>query len=381
MAALINRPYWTGVFQKAWENRPVIWLHGARRVGKTSLAKMLGEVTYLNCDLPSAIRKLEDPESFYECMKAGSIVIFDEIHRLPDPSRVLKIGADEFQGIQILATGSSTLDATKKFRDSLTGRKSSVYLPPVIWDESRDDFGVKDLDQRLLRGGLPEPLLSSRKDPAFFAEWIESFYARDIQALFNIRNREGYIKLMHLLYRSSGNLIEYSGLSKLSGLSRPTVTTYLESLQIADNIFLLPPYHGGGKREITARPKCYAFDTGMVTFVKGWDTIREEDRGILWEHLVLDLLRTQFPGKKIFYWRDKSGREIDFIIPQEGGKTDIYECKINPDYFSVFPVSLFRAIYPEGRNFCICPFIRENYSLNIKGYTIEFIGSPIDVTI
>jgi uncharacterized protein len=379
MSAIINRPYWTGVFLKAWENRPVIWLHGARRVGKTSLAKMLGEVTYLNCDLPSVVRKLEDPESFYESLKAGSIVIFDEIHRLSDPSRILKIGADEYQGIHILATGSSTLDATKKFKDSLTGRKSAVYLPPVLWDESRNAFGVKDLDQRLLRGGLPEPLLSSGKDPAFFAEWIESFYARDIQELFNIRNREGYIKLVHLLYRSSGNLIEYSGLSKLSGLSRPTVMTYLDSLQIADNIFLLPPFHGGGKREIIARTKCYAFDTGMVTFAKSWDTIRDEDRGILWEHLVLDLLRTQFPGKKIFYWRDKSGREIDFVTTQDGGKADIYECKVNPDHFSVYPVSLFRNIYPEGRNFCICPFIRENYSARIKGYMIEFIGSPIDV--
>ncbi len=374
MTALINRPYWTEILTKAWEKRPVIWLNGARRVGKTSLAKMLDGATYLNCDLPSVARKLEDPESFYDSLNVGSILVFDEIHRLTDPSRVLKIGADEYPGIRILATGSSTLEATKKFRDSLTGRKTSVYLPPVLWDESQNVFGVKDFDKRLLRGGLPEPLLASQKDPAFFAEWVDSFYARDIQELFNIRNREGYIKMMHLLYRLSGNLLEYSGLSKLSGLSRPTVTAYLESLQIANNVFLLPPFHGGGKREITARPKCFAFDTGMVTFIRGWSEIREDDRGLLWEHLVLDMLRSKFPWEKIFYWRDKSGREIDFVVPLEAGKVDLYECKVNPDHFSVYPVLLFRSIYPEGRNFCICPFIKEDYATNFKDIKIELIG-------
>jgi predicted AAA+ superfamily ATPase len=374
MSIIINRPFWTDLLYKAWQNRPVIWLHGARRAGKTSLVKMLRDVIYLNCDLPSVVRRLADPESFYDSLDTGAIVIFDEIQRLNDPSLVLKIGADEYPGIRILATGSSTLDATKKFRDSLTGRKISVYLPPALWAESQDVFDVKNLDKRLLRGGLPEPLLASRKDPSFFAEWIDSFYARDIQELFNIRLREGYLKLMHLLYRSSGNLIEYSGLSKLSGLSRPTVTAYIESLQIADNIFLLRPFHGRGKREITALPKCYAFDTGMVTFVKGWEQIREEDRGVLWEHLVLDMLRTHYPSEKIHYWRDKSGREIDFVIPRKDLKVDIYECKVNPDHFSAYPVSLFRNIYPDGRNFCICPFIKENYSFTINELKVEFIN-------
>jgi predicted AAA+ superfamily ATPase len=379
MNSIITRPYWVQILEEAWEKRPIIWLHGARRVGKTSLSKMLEGINYMNCDLPSVTRRLEDPEAFFRSLDTGSVVVFDEIHRLRDPSRVLKIGADEFPGIKILATGSSTLDATLKFRDSLTGRKTAVYLPPVLWDECQDVFGVKDLDRRLLRGGLPEALLAPKKDPAFFAEWIDSFYARDIQELFNVRNREGFVKLMHLLYRSSGNLIEYNQLSKLSGLSRPTVSSYLESLRIARAIYLLSPFHGGGKREIIARPKCYAFDTGMVTYIKGWEQIREEDRGILWEHLVLDILRTCYPGNLIYYWRDKSDREIDFVIPRIGGEVDLYECKVNPGHFSVYPVAFFRSLYPNGRNVCICPFIRENYAVHFKEYRIDFIGTPLEL--
>lgn len=61
-----------------------------------------------------------------------------------------------------------------------------------------------------------------------------------------------------------------------------------------------------------SRPKCYAFDTGFVTFEKGWTRIREDDRGLLWEHLVLDSLRFRHLDENIFYWRDKAGREVDF---------------------------------------------------------------------
>ena len=214
-------------------------------MGKTTLTKMLENPVYMICDLPSVHRKLEDPEAFYESIRPGNILVYDEIHGLEDPSRMLKIGADEYPQIKILATGSSTLEASRKFRDSLTGRKMAIYLPPVIWDECKEVFGIHDLDQRLLFGGLPEPLLSRSKDTGYFSEWFDSFFARDIQELFSIRNRTGYMKLMKLIYRSSGNLLDYTQLSKNSGLSRPTVMTYIESLRIAQNIYILTPFHGG----------------------------------------------------------------------------------------------------------------------------------------
>ncbi len=375
---MTERPFWIHRINNAWTKRSVIWLSGARRVGKTTLSKMLENPIYMNCDLPSVHRRLEDPEAFYESIQPGSILVYDEIHRLEDPSRILKIGADEYADIKILATGSSTLDASRKFRDSLTGRKTAIYLPPVIWDECKKVFGIHDLDHRLLFGGLPEPLLSNKKNAGFFSEWFDSFFARDIQELFNIRNRTGYLKLMQLIYRSSGNLIDYTQLSKNSGLSRPTVMTYLESLRIAHNIFLVPPFHGGGKREITSRPKAYAFDTGLVTFVKGWNEIRDEDRGILWEHLVLDLIRSYFPDNQIFYWRDKSNREIDFVLPFDNGRIDTIECKINPDHLSIYPLGVFRGLYPEGHNICYSPYIRDSYTTRINGIKMHYIGTLKD---
>ena len=95
---------------------------------------------YVNCDLPTVEDMVRDPQVFFRgCSKP--VVVFDEIHQLRDPARVLKIGADGFPQLKILATGSSTLAASKKFRDTLTGRKRVVHLTPVLWDEL-PAFGV-----------------------------------------------------------------------------------------------------------------------------------------------------------------------------------------------------------------------------------------------
>ena len=355
---MIERPLWLERVRQAWTKRSVVWLSGVLRVGKTTITRMLPEAVYLNCDLPSAVRALEDPELFFGAQAADALLVFDEVHRLDDPSRLLKIAADEYPHLKVLATGSSTLAATRKFSDSLAGRKWAIHLCPVLWEECAEPFGVPDLDRRLLHGGLPELWLAARKDPAFLNEWIDSFYARDILELFGIRNRQGFLALFRLLLRQSGGQLDYSQLANLSEMSRVTVKAHIEAMQIAHVVHLLRPFHGGGKREIVSRPKCYAFDTGFVTFEKGWDTIRADDRGLLWEHLVLDSLRFQFADEDIFYWQDKSRREIDFVIRRGRDRVDVVECKINPDRLDAAQVEAFRALYPVGDNYIVSPAVK-----------------------
>ena len=360
---LVNRKFWVDRINQAWSRRSIVWLSGVRRAGKTTLAQMLPETQYMNCDLPSVQRALSDPELFWGSCKPNSITVLDEVHRLEDPSLLLKIASDEFPNLRILATGSSTLAATKKFRDSLTGRKEQLYLPPVLWDEIAHWISCPDLDRRLLRGGLPESLLRTDSIPYFFSEWLDSFFARDILELFNVANRGGFLTLFRLLLRQSGGQVDYTQLAKLSELSRVTVKTYIDSLQITNAIHLLHPFSGGGKREIVSRPKCYGFDTGIVCHEKGWAKIRSEDRGILWEHLVLDTLLSHFNESAIYYWRDKSQREIDFVIRRDSENLDVYECKISPDGFSGVAVEAFRSQYPNGNNYIITPLVKQTYQI------------------
>ena len=161
---MIERPHWKKRIEDAWKEAPIVWLSGVRRSGKTTLAQALRDpkdTLYINCDLPITEDRVRDPELFFRsCEK--SVVVFDEVHQLSDSSRLLKVGADLFPKLKILATGSSTLAASKKFRDTLTGRKRLVHLLPVLWTEL-ETFSCKDVSRRLFQGGLPPALLSDRK--------------------------------------------------------------------------------------------------------------------------------------------------------------------------------------------------------------------------
>jgi hypothetical protein len=120
-----------------------------------------------------------------------------------------------------------------------------VHLPPVLWREA-PAFGIADLDQRLLRGGFPEVLLGTATDPAFFEEWLDSFYARDIQELFGVRNRAGFLSLLKLALLQSSGQLDISDLAKEAEISRPTVMSHLDALEIAHALVRIPPFHGGG---------------------------------------------------------------------------------------------------------------------------------------
>ena len=201
----------------------------------------------------------------------------DEVHRIADPSLLLKIAADEYPGLRILATGSSTLAATGKFRDSLTGRKRDVQPYPVLWEECDEPFGIADLDRRLLHGGLPESLLRGTKNPIAFAEWIDSFFARDILELFRV--------------------------------------------------------------------------------------------------LVLDSLRFRHLDENIFYWRDKAGHEVDFVVRRDEGRLDTFECKIDPDEVEARAVKAFRRRYPAGRDYVVVPGARQLYRIRRGGREFTVCGT------
>ncbi len=351
---MIPRPFWLQRIEQAWKEAPIAWLCGVRRCGKTTLAESLGaqRVTYVNCDLPATEDRVRDPQVFFRsCTKP--VVVFDEAHQLRDPTRLLKIGADAFPKLKILATGSSTLAASRKFRDTLTGRKRAVHLPPVLWEEL-PAFGVS-LPQRLFHGGLPPALLADSKQPAFYREWMDSFFARDIQRLFGFRDMNRFNALLEYVMRQSGGQLEMTRTAAALGITRPTVESHLRALEITHAVTLVRPFHGGGQGEIVKMPKVYAFDTGFVSFVRGWEPLRNDDLGALWEHLVLEHLQARFPDIPIRYWRDKSGREVDFVLARRRDEVDAIECKWDPGAFDSAALQVFRGHYPKGRNHLVTP--------------------------
>jgi predicted AAA+ superfamily ATPase len=369
---MIARPFWLGRIESCWRKAPIVWLSGVRRVGKTTLARTLEDAEVVNCDLPSSQQLLADPEAFYRSLGKPRLVL-DEVHQLPDPSRLLKIGADVFPHLKILATGSSTLAATHKFRDSLAGRKRNLQLVPVRHDEL-PAFGIRDLRRRLFRGGLPPALLAGDYDPGFYSEWLDSYYARDVQELFRVEKRGGFLKLVESVLRLSGCQMEATALARLCGLSRPTVLNYLDALELTHVAAFIRPYSGGGKRELVRQPKVYGFDTGFVAFARGWTDLRQDDCGLLWEHLVLDRLLSDAGEPEVMYWRDKDQHELDFVLPRGRGKVDAIECKWDATRFEPKNLQVFRALHPAGQNLVVATNVPKPYIREVGGLTVTFTG-------
>lgn len=366
---MIDRASWRARIEEAWREAPIAWLCGVRRSGKTTLAESFGEARtlYINCDLPAVEEMVRDPQLFFRgCAKP--IVVFDEVHQLRDPARVLKIGADGFPKLRILATGSSTLAASKKFRDTLAGRKRLVHLLPVSWGEL-EAFGAA-LQKRLYHGGLPQALLAESKRPALYREWLDSFFARDIQRLFGFRDMNRFNALFEYVLRQSGGQMEVTKTASALGIARPTVESHLRALEITHAITSVRPFHGGGRNELVRQPKVYAFDTGFVSFARGWDPLRADDLGALWEHLVLEHLQAHLPDTPVRYWRDKGGREIDFVLARRRDAVDAVECKWNPATFDGAALKLFREYYPKGRNYLVTPSAEKVYVKRIGGLEV-----------
>jgi predicted AAA+ superfamily ATPase len=348
---MVRRDYWIERVEKLWSLRSIVWLTGVRRVGKTCLAKSLADVEYFDCDELAVRRTLRDPMPFLAGLRERRVVL-DEVHHLDDPSAVLKNAADHFPDVRIVATGSSRISASRKFRDSLTGRKYELQLRPLVLPDL-EPFGDPDLRHRLTAGGLPEHFLAAQPDAAF-REWLDSYWAKDIQELFPVDQYGPFRRFVELLLADSGGMFEASRFAAACELSRPTVSKYLAILEATHVATVVRPFTTRRAAEIVAAPRVYGFDTGFIVHYRGWREVRDEDVGVLWEHFVLNELMTRLDLDRIHYWRDKRGHEVDFVIARPGRDPIAVECKWSRSRaHELTGVAAFRRAYPNGDNFVV----------------------------
>jgi uncharacterized protein len=359
---MVKRQFWLLQVEAAWQHRSVVWLSGVRRVGKTSLCQSLPNIEYFDCELPRVRRLLEDPQQFLAERDTRRVVL-DEVHRLDNPSAVLKIAADHYPQVHILATGSSTLGASTKFRDTLAGRKAEVWLTPLV---SADlvDFGRTDLRHRFLHGGLPPFYLADTLPERDFQEWMDAYWAKDIQELFRLERRSSFQKFAELILAQSGGIFEASRFARPCEVSRATITNYLAVLEATFVAHVIRPYSSHRSTEIVAAPKVYGFDTGFVCYHRGWSSLRSEDLGLLWEHFVLNEIMAHLQSRDIRYWRDKRGHEVDFILARRGADPVAIECKWSVEAEVSLSLLAFRKQYPQGLTYIVAadvdrPFTRK----------------------
>ena len=380
---LINRPFWQKLIESSWKKRNIIWLMGIRRVGKTSLCKSLPNIEYLDCERPRVRQLFKDPESFLNNQK-GKRLVLDEIHRLDNPSEILKLAADHYPEIKIIATGSSTLGASKKFKDTLTGRKREIWLTPLLLHESKD-FGNTNVQHRFLFGGLPSFFMANQFPEQDFREWIDAYWAKDIQELFKVEKRYSFQKFTELLLTYSGGMFEASKFTAPCEASRQTIKNYLAVLEATFVVHVIRPYSTYKPTEIVMAPKVYGFDTGFICYTKSWRELRMEDSGILWEHCVLNELHGQLQTHSINYWRDKKGHEVDFVLKdtRHNNSLTVIECKFKSTSLDngrssatsiAENIEAFRKHYPSGKNYIVSNDVDITFTRRCGNIELTFVN-------
>lgn len=370
---MVQREFWLSAIEALWRQKSIVWLSGVRRSGKTVLCRSLPDVEYFDCELPSTRRLLEAPESFLRDLGPRRVVL-DEIHRLPNPSELLKIAADYHPGTQVIATGSSSLGASRRFRDTLTDRKRELRLTPML-QQDEQEFGPRGSDHRFLHGGLPPFFLSAEFPQAGFRDWIDSYWARDIQEHFRLQRRWSFLRFVELLFAASGGVFEATRFAAACEVSRTTIGNYLQVLEDTHVVQVVRPYSTRRTTEVVATPKVYGFDTGFVSLFNGWDRLRDEDRGVLWEHCVLNEYLGRLQQRRLRYWRDKRGHEVDFVIDVRAAPVAV-ECKWRAGGFDARNLRAFRARYPAGSNFVVTADTDRSYARDYRGVSVRFVSLP-----
>lgn len=325
---------------------PAVVLTGPRQTGKTTLA--LAEAAlrpgtlYLDLELPSAQRQLDDPEAFLLAQRER-LVILDEVQRLPELFAVLRGVIDQRRRAgetvgQFLLLGSASGVLLRQSSESLAGRIAQLELTPFQARELIDSRQTNDLSSQQMntlwsRGGFPLSWLA--KDDQASLRWREAFITtyleRDIPALGPRIPATTLRRLWTMLAHHQAGLLNQSQLAASLAISGQTVARYIDLLCDLMLVRRLPAWHGNvGKRLIRA-PKVYVRDSGIAHALLGLSNqeavLAHPVAGASWEGFVIEQLLAAAPDAEASFYRTTHGAEADLVLRFRNGETWVIEIK------------------------------------------------------
>jgi len=346
-------------------------LFGARQTGKTTLVRSIfsgfeGEKVFLNCDEPDVRLALEGRTSTELKQFVGNarLVVIDEAQRIRDIGLTLKLLVDNWPGLQILATGSSSFELANRTREPLTGRKFEFHMHPFtmeeIWHNEGKTTARRTLHQRLVYGSYPEVVSTgNQRADDLLREITTSYLYKDILMWKDIRKPEILDRLLRALALQIGSEVSLNELGQTLGVDKHTVATYLDVLEQAFVIFTLMPFSRNLRNELRKSRKIYFWDTGIRNaLLNNLNPVElRTDVGALWENFLVAerIKRLQNAGQmsRSFFWRTHQQQEVDYI-EESAGELLAVEFKWGGSSKGR-PAKAFRNAYPEARELTVGP--------------------------
>lgn len=325
---------------------------GARQSGKTTLIKQVfKDKPYLSLENSDTRNfALEDPRGFLESYPNGAVL--DEVQRTPELFSYLQeiLDNSKKKGLFILS-GSNNFLLQQTISQTLAGRVGYINLLPFSITELHKAKLLPENDGELMIKGFYPPVYDQNIPPADWCpNYIHTYIEKDVRQIKNITDLIVFERFIKLLAGRTGQELNNSVLAVEVGVDVKTIQSWIGILESSFIIYLLKPHYKNFNKTIVKRPKIYFYDTALVCSLLGIQNTQQLNthpaRGAIFEGMVITELVKKRTNKalpvNLYYWRDKTGHEIDIIIDNAGkllpveiksGKTINTEFFKNLDYW------------------------------------------------
>jgi len=367
---MINRQLQPLIAHWLFQGKAIV-LIGARQVGKTTLFSQMVQsyqvpVLHLNCDDAETVALLRDANvaELQVLIGINQIVVIDEAQRVPGIGMVLKRIIDQFPQVQLLVTGSSSLELQQELNEPLTGRALEFHLFPFTTGELLGSLGLittqQMLHSRMIYGSYPD-IINHINDPKLLLQNLSNNYLyRDLLKLESVRKPVLLDKLLLAMSLQIGNLISLNELAQTVGSDVKTVDRYIDLLEKCYIVFRLPSYSRNLRNELKKSKKIYFYDLGIRNaIISNFAPLElRQDVGALWENFfIAERIKTNHHmGKMVrsYFWRTDKQQEIDYI-EEVDGQLHVFEMKWNPSKSSIAIPNSFAEVYKPATTSVVTP--------------------------
>lgn len=389
-----------------WEKlkRPFVHImFGARQTGKTTLLKSLLPSNAHRIDFSDPSERslhLARPDEMIKRCRAlpedrqAQFVFVDEVQSVPSIfDAVQHLYDSDKKRWRFVLCGSSARKLRRTHANLLPGRSFlhrlypltltehptiTDHLPtesllPMLWENQPANlFPAWDLESRLAYGSLPGIVASEAIDrsellKAYSVVHLEEEIRREAM----VKDWGAFLRFLQLAAAESGQILNYTSISKETGISQPTVKDYYQLLEDMFVGFLIPAYSKSPRKNILSTPKFLFFDLGVRNAAAGLTPsidVVAANPGPLFEQWVgIELWkRLQYLGAgKLYYQRTRDGAEIDFIVE--------YNSRL-------LPIEVKWTDHPSLQDArYLLNFLRENSKKASRAYIICRCAYPLEI--
>ena len=337
----------------ALADTPIVVIQGARQVGKSTLAELIGDsvgAVHVTLDDAATLASARfDPAAFVSQASPGCLVI-DEVQRAPELILAVKAAVDrDRRPGRFLLTGSA--DLLRLGGDSLAGRAETLELRGFAQSELRGSalnpvdrlfagdlgfagtgIGRSGLLEVVCAGGYPEVLARPTADrrAAWFASYVDRIAERDVHELSGLRFASLVPDILRVVGAHTAGVVSRATLARDIGMAEPTLPPYLELLESLRLIVRLPNWSGTAVSRARSRPKILLADSGLAAWFAHASPATlgpagDPDRAgrLVETFAICEILKgagwSDTPVRA-YHWRDRRQREVDLILEAHDGR-------------------------------------------------------------